>query len=105
MRGRRGDYPYLAYVGMADYIWVTEDSESMTSEAISTGKPVYTIPLEGGGKRIDKFHQLLQSQGFTRLLPEQLDQLEKWEYKRPQDNKDIAEHIMDLLNQRAVKTD
>lgn len=93
-----GDNPYFAYLGLADYILVTEDSVSMTSEAISTGKPVYTIPLEGGGKRIDKFHNLLQSQGYTRPLATSLKTLETWEYTAPQDTKDVAVQVAALLN-------
>lgn len=78
---------------------VTEDSVSMTSEAISTGKPVYTIPMEGGAARVNKFHHLLQTQGYTRILPQE-GTLESWHYTPPQDTAAIAAKIQALLEER-----
>lgn len=40
-----GENPYFAYLGLADAVVVTCDSVSMTSEACSTGKPVYVIEI------------------------------------------------------------
>jgi hypothetical protein len=37
--------PYFAYLAGADVIIVTGESESMLSEAVSLGKPVYIVPL------------------------------------------------------------
>ncbi len=37
--------PYFGLLGMADCIFVTDDSVSMVSEACSTGKKVYILPL------------------------------------------------------------
>jgi mitochondrial fission protein ELM1 len=52
---------------MADYIIVTEDSVSMTSEALATGKPVYIATLEGGAqKRLNLFHKMTSG---SRLYP------------------------------------
>ncbi|TNE31693.1 MAG: hypothetical protein EP349_03525 [Alphaproteobacteria bacterium] len=97
-----GNNPYFAFLGLADFLLVTEDSVSMTSEAISTGKPVYTIPMEGGAARVDKFHQLLQTQGYTRILPQE-GKLKTWHYTPPQDTVAVAEKIKALLEER-VKT-
>jgi mitochondrial fission protein ELM1 len=77
-----GDTPFFAMLGFADYIVVTEDSVSMPSEALSTGKPVYIASLEGGGKRLNLFHKLLQEQGYTRPFT---GELEKWSYEPPHD--------------------
>ena len=44
-----GTSPYLGMLALARHIVVTEDSVSMTSEAIATGKPVYAARLAGGG--------------------------------------------------------
>ncbi len=49
--------PYFAFLDRAEKILVTSDSASMISEAITSGKPTYIIPLEGGGKRINTFHE------------------------------------------------
>jgi hypothetical protein len=85
-----GDNPYFAILGMADYIIVTEDSVSMTTEALSTGKPVYIFPLEGGAKRLDAFHQTLQNQGYTRVFD---GALEQWSYPPLNDTLKVAHEI------------
>lgn len=97
-----GDNPYFAFLEYADYIMVTEDSVSMTSEAISTGKPVYTIPMDGGAPRLNKFHTLLQTQGYTRIFPKD-SQLEQWQYTPPRDTVTIAEKIQKMLAERTTK--
>lgn len=64
--GQEGPNPYLAFLGAADYILVTQDSVSMVTEACATGKPVYTIDLIKKRTRLDAFHQLLQEKNLTR---------------------------------------
>lgn len=86
-----GENPYFAFLAQADYILVTEDSVSMTSESISTGKPVLVIKLEGGSKRINRFHALLQQQGFTRPFT---GKLETWSYTPPCDTQAAAAETM-----------
>ena len=61
-----GDNPYFGFLAWADFILVTADSVSMISEAASTGKPVYMIPLEGGAKRLESFHNHLLQKGVIR---------------------------------------
>lgn len=61
-----GVNPYFAFLAQADKILVTEDSASMISESITSGKPTYIIPLEGGGKRINKFHQEIIEKGYVK---------------------------------------
>lgn len=90
-----GDNPYFAFLGMADYIIVTEDSVSMASEAISTGKPVYIAALEGGARRLDNFHRLLREQGYTRPFD---GTLESWHYTPPHDTEKVAAAIAQRLN-------
>lgn len=53
-----GPNPYFAFLGGADIILVTEDSTNMLTEAASTGKPVYTLPMQG---KAGKFKQLYES--------------------------------------------
>lgn len=92
-----GENPYFALLGYADVIIVTEDSVSMTSEALSTGKPVYTAALEGGGKRLDLFHKLLQEQGYTRAFG---GSLETWSYDPPHDTLKVAREIRQRLHMK-----
>lgn len=85
-----GENPYFGFLALADYIIVTEDSVSMTSEALATGKPVYIASLEGGARRLDAFHRLLQEQGYTRPFT---GLLERWSYTPPDDTMRVAEEI------------
>ena len=85
-----GDNPYFAFLGFADHIIVTEDSVSMTSEAISTGKPVAIAPLEGGAKRLNLFHQMLREQGYTKPFT---GTLETWSYTPPNDMLKVVTEI------------
>ncbi|MBP6985749.1 MAG: mitochondrial fission ELM1 family protein [Alphaproteobacteria bacterium] len=64
--------PYLGYLGLADYIVVTSDSVSMVSEACYTGKPVYIYHLPGGSSLFDRFHNLMEKEGYTRRLSHDL---------------------------------
>ena len=91
-----GDNPYFAFLGLADHIIVTEDSVSMTSEALSTGKPVSIAPLEGGAKRLNLFHRMLQEQGYTKPFT---GSLETWLYTPPNNMLKITAEI-----KRRIKT-
>lgn len=73
-----GDNPYFAYLALADAIIVTADSVSMSSEACSTGKPVYVAALEGGSPKFERFHQGLRTRGATRPFD---GVLESWTYE------------------------
>lgn len=91
----QGENPYFGFLALADYIIVTEDSVSMASEAISTGKPVYIAALEGGARRLNNFHRLLQDQGYTRPFDGALD---TWHYTPPRDTEKVAAAIAQKLN-------
>lgn len=54
-----GENPYFGILGLADMLIVTEDSVSMVSEAIATGKPVATVPLKGKADRHGSFIQTM----------------------------------------------
>jgi mitochondrial fission protein ELM1 len=86
----KGDNPYFAFLGIADYIIVTEDSVSMASEAISTGKPVLIAKLEGGSARFNRFHENLRQQGYTRPFTGTLG---AWSYAPPDDTMKVADAI------------
>ncbi len=92
-----GENPYFALLGLADFIIVTSDSVSMLSEASTTGKPVYMVPLEGGSPRLDKFHKSLMDQGIVRVFE---GKLENWAYKPLQDAQKAAEEIKKRLKSR-----
>ena len=57
--GDKKENPYLGYLACADYIVVTGDSVSMTSEACGTGKPVFVF--EGYGWLTKKHYRFIHT--------------------------------------------
>lgn len=55
----KGRNPYFAFLGSATAILVTEDSTNMLTEACATGKPVFTLPMQGSpGKFVTLYDRL-----------------------------------------------
>jgi mitochondrial fission protein ELM1 len=77
-----GDNPYRGYLAWADALIATEDSVSMASEAVSTGKPVYILKLEGGSARFKRFHDYLINHNYARWFE---GKIEPWSYTPPND--------------------
>jgi hypothetical protein len=94
-----GENPYFAYLGLADAIVVTADSVSMTSEACSTGKPVYVAELEGGTAKFAAFHRGLAEDGVTRPFTGALD---RWTYPPLDDTACAAAEVLKRLAARAA---
>jgi len=90
-----GENPYFAYLGLADAVVVTCDSVSMTSEACSTGKPVYVIELEGGSPKFRAFHDGLYQDGITRPFDGSLDH---WDYAPLNETEVVAEEVRRRLS-------
>ncbi|WP_425406690.1 mitochondrial fission ELM1 family protein [Hwanghaeella sp.] len=74
-----GENPYFGFLALADAILVTGDSVNMVSEAASSGKPVFIIPLEtapGAERAAGKFerfrHQMID-QGAARMFDERVE--------------------------------
>ncbi len=55
-----GDNPYFAFLGAAKAILVSEDSTNMLTEACTTGKPVYTLPMAGAPGKFEKLYDVLK---------------------------------------------
>jgi hypothetical protein len=92
-----GENPYMGMLAWADTILVTADSVSMLSDAASTGKPVYMIPMDGGSAKFDAFHQNLMGKGIIRPFD---GVLERWSYEPPNDAALIATEIQRLMKLR-----
>jgi mitochondrial fission protein ELM1 len=92
-----GENPYLGMLAWADTILVTADSTSMISDAGTTGKPVYIIPLEGGSNKFTFFHTHLQNLGITRPFE---GTLSDWQYEPLQDAKNIADATRQALKNK-----
>ncbi|MEE2721540.1 MAG: mitochondrial fission ELM1 family protein [Pseudomonadota bacterium] len=85
-----GQNPYLAFLGLADAIVVTEDSVSMLSEACSTGKPVFLASLDGGSEKFRRFHTLLRDRGMIRPFAGKHD---SWSYRPLADTANVAQQV------------
>lgn len=61
-RKEEPDNPYFAYLGAADVLVVTGDSESMLAEAAATDKPLYIYPLAARNRLWDRFSRWVAHQ-------------------------------------------
>jgi mitochondrial fission protein ELM1 len=89
-----GENPYFGLLALADAIVVTEDSVSMTSEAVATGKPVYVARLAGESRRLRRFHQALMDDGITREFD---GTFAPWTYRPPDDTARAAAAVRRCL--------
>ena len=94
-----GDNPYFAYLHFADVVLVTGDSASMLSEAATTGKPVYMIPLKGGSDKFTRLYKTLSDHGAMRVFE---GRLEHWTYSPLNDAQKVAKAVEKLLIQRQM---
>jgi hypothetical protein len=92
-----GDNPYFAFLAAADLILVTEDSTNLASEAATTGKPLYVLPMAGGGRRFDLFHQSLRRWGAERPFK---GVLEQWTYPPLNETDRIAKELLRRFDAR-----
>ncbi|PZP56351.1 MAG: hypothetical protein DI586_04060 [Micavibrio aeruginosavorus] len=82
--------PYFGILGWADALIVTSESMSMVSEAATTGKPVYTVNLNGSKARHRRMQENLREKGIIRNFEGQIDE---WTYEPLNDAGIIAEEI------------
>ncbi len=88
--------PFFAMLAAADRIFVTNDSVSMVSEAVATGKPVYTIMLHGHNntKVARMFYNLISEEKiaiFDEKIPEKEITIQKNE------TQEISEKVKEIL--------
>jgi mitochondrial fission protein ELM1 len=86
----QGPNPYFGMLAWADFILVTADSASMLSEAATTGKPTYVIPLQGGTKRLLSMQENLINSGAVGIFN---GELTAWDYTPLQDAQKVATEI------------
>ncbi len=85
-----GPNPYLGMLALARHIVVTEDSVSMISEAVSTGKPVHVAKMGGRNRRHAQFHASLREDGIARPFD---GQLADWRYEPVNETPRIAAEV------------
>ncbi len=97
-----GINPYMGMLAWADTIFVTNDSVSMMSDAATTGKPIYLLPLQAKttlktSSRLKTFQDHLWDSG---ACAEYSGTLEKWTYIPFQDSARVADTILSRLQYR-----
>ncbi len=95
-----GDNPYFAFLAAADVVLVTEDSVNLAIDAASTGKPVYVLPMAGGGRKFDHFHADLRARGVTRPFD---GTLAAWSYAPPDETRRAALEVLRRYDAQALQ--
>lgn len=94
-----GENPYLALLGLADALIVTDDSVNMMTEAAATGKPLYLLRLPGHRHtKPSRFADMLIAEGIARPLPD-AGTLEHWTYQLPDEAEKVARIIKKRVNE------
>ena len=95
-----GCNPYLGMLALARHIVVTEDSVSMTSEAVSTGKPVYAARMAGGNRRLARFQAALREEGVLRPFD---GRLAAWRYEPVNETPRVAAELLRRMEARNLQ--
>lgn len=90
-----GPNPYFAFLHFAGWIFVTEDSTNMLTEAASAGRPVYRLPLDGDAGKFKRLYGELQTAGAVRPF---LGRLERWDYTPLHETERAARRVLEILD-------
>jgi len=96
-----GENPYFAFLGAADWIFVTEESTNMLVEAATIGKPVYALAMSGEPGKFGYLHAALEGHGALRPY---LGQLERWEYPPLRETSRVAGELISHWQGRTART-
>ena len=97
-----GCNPYPGMLALARHIVVTEDSVSMTSEAVSTGKPVYAARMAGGNRRLARFQTALREEGILRPFE---GRLAEWQYEPVNEVPRVAAELLRRMEARSLQAE
>lgn len=92
-----GANPYFAFLHFADWILVTEDSTNMLTEAASTGRPVFRLPLDGDAGKFKRLYGELEA---TDAVHPFLGRLERWDYTPLHETGRAARRVLEILDAR-----
>ncbi|MDK3155674.1 mitochondrial fission ELM1 family protein [Kamptonema cortianum] len=88
--------PYFAMLGVADTLFVTDDSVNMICEACFTGKPVYILSLlDHKNTKPKKFIEELVQEKVVRMFEGEVN---SWTYKPFNDTEKIAVLVRKAMN-------
>ena len=87
--------PYLGMLGLADYLYVTNDSVNMMCEANMTGKPLYLLVPQGHQDTVpSRFSDTLVEEGIARIYQ---GKTEDWTYTPFDETEKAAKEIRKRL--------
>jgi mitochondrial fission protein ELM1 len=92
-----GPNPYFAFLAGADWIFVTEDSTNMLTEAAATGTPVYRLGVDGRPGKFRRLYAALEGHGAVRPF---LGALERWTYVPLHETERAARRVLEILDAR-----
>ena len=87
--------PYWLLLNISEYIFVTADSISMLSDALSSGKKTYIVPIKRIKKKIKIFIQVILEKQMAKLFN---GELEKWKYKKLFETNKVCKKLAKTLN-------
>ncbi|MEQ8435235.1 MAG: mitochondrial fission ELM1 family protein [Oceanicaulis sp.] len=94
-----GANPYFAFLAGADFIFVTEDSTNMLTEAAATGAPVFKLGVDGSPGKFRQLYAGLEGHGALRPW---LGTLQSWDYPPLNETERAASRVLEIL---AAKTE
>lgn len=89
--------PYWAFLRTADYIFVTQDSTNMLTEAYFTAAPVYRLPMAGTAGKFERLYQALDQYRETPPIEDAL-MTPKTLCKPLRETDQIAKSVWDKIN-------
>ncbi len=100
-----GENPYFAFLGGADVFLITEESTNMLTEAATTGKPVFTLPLTGEAGKFQILHAALSRVSHLRPYSADLFSKDFLPYDHPPLNETdrIAERLWAHYDRRDAR--
>ena len=87
--------PYRLLLNISEYIFVTADSISMISDALSSGKKTYIVPIKKIKKKITKFTHVILKKQMAKLFN---GKLENWRYKKLFETNKVCKKLVKTLN-------
>ena len=97
----QGPNPYLAFLGGADTILVTEDSTNMLTEACAMGKPVYRLPMSGPAGKFQTLYDALEKRCGVRPYE---GQVEGPAYPALRETARMAQKVWDRFDRKVLKS-
>ena len=86
--------PYWYLINKSSHFIVTEDSVSMISDAVFTGKPVYVARINNIKDKIKDFVKNLEEKGVVKFFD---GEIRSWEYEKINESKRIANQLIKII--------